>query len=196
MNCYKCGQNIPEYSLVCPNCGAEMSRNARMHRQAWNINMNMNFPPFGRPSMMWYNLLILFYLFMEAFISLSSGIQYILGYMPEFLKNLNEIMYYGQVMRGLKFIDIIYGVWLILVAVFAVVTRMKLAKFKKNAPLFVVLFFTLPTLVNCGYTIGLLVIIKAKAAAYFSLVYQIVIQAIFVYANYIYFKKRKTLFVN
>ncbi len=194
MNCYRCNQSIADYSLVCPNCGAEMSQRAKMHGQTGY--MNMNFAGFGRPSMMWYSILVLFYLFMEAFISVTSGIQYIAGFMPEMLKSTGGILYYVQLDKGLKFIDIIYGIWYIGMAVLAVVTRNKLAKYKKNAPLFVILFFTLPTAVNCIYTLPLMIITKTALSAYFPLVFQLGIQAGFVYANYIYFKKRKTLFVN
>ncbi len=194
MNCYRCNRNIPDYSLVCPNCGAEMSQRAKTGGQS--PFMNMNFPPFGTGSMAWYSILVTVYLFMEAFISAVSGIQYISGFIPEVMKNSEGIMYYCQINGTLKYIDVLYGLWYIGMAVFAVFTRTALAKYRKNAPLFVLLFFSVPTVINCLYSIPLMILVNTESASYFTLVFQVIIQMGFVYANYIYFKKRKTLFVN
>ncbi len=197
MICYKCSQNIPDYSLVCPNCGAEMSKKAQMgsHMGSFGTPFGM---PFSLPqSMMWYNLLIMFYLFIEAFYSVLSGIQNIIGILPAVLaESENLVTGFADINPSLRFVDIIYGFINIGFAVLAIIARNKLAKFKKDGPLFVILYFSVPTAINFIYTLVLFTCAGEGSAPYFTLVFQVIVQSAFVYANYIYFKKRKHLFIN
>ena len=193
MLCYKCSQNIPDYSLVCPNCGAEMSAKARTMHQMGNMGMPMGFPM----PMTWFRLLVGFYLFVEAFSFATSGIDAITGFMHAALPDAEGlILSFADISKKLKFIDIIYGIICIGFAVFAIVTRSKLAKFKKEAPVFVLLFFLIPPIVNAIYSIALMIMSKMPLMAYYSVVFQLAFQGAIVYANYVYFKKRKHLFKN
>ncbi len=193
MLCYKCQENIPDYSLVCPRCGAEMSVNARKKYEMGPMDV----PPVMPMPMTWFNLLVMFYLFLEAFSFVVSGVEAITGFMQYAMPDSEGIITsFADISGKYRIFDIIYGIMCLGFAAFAIVTRFKLSKFKKRAPLFVILYFSVPVIANFIYTVALLIVAKEPLLSYYTLVFQLIIQGAFVYANHIYFKKRKHLFEN
>ena len=197
MLCYKCNSQIPDYSLVCTKCGAEMSVKAR--QRACMGAESGTIPTILPQSMLWFTILVSFYLFFDAISSVFTAAEYMFG--P--FKFLSEtgveefIATFSDLNAGYKIIDIIYGGFFIIFAVMAVIVRNKLAKFKKKAPVYFLLYLIIPTAVSLIYTVALLIVSKTfDATQFLSIVMQTAIQGAIVYANYIYFKKRKHLFKN
>lgn len=198
MLCYKCNSQIPANSLVCAKCGAEMSVRAR---QKYETGGNYAGPiPSSIPQpMMWFTILVSFYLFFDAISSFFTGAEYIFG--P--FKFLTEtgvdefIATFSELGAKYKIADIIYGGFFIIFGVMAIIVRNKLAKFKKEAPFYLILYLIIPTIVSLIYTVAFLIVSKTfDASQFLSIVMQAAIQGAIVYANYIYFKKRKHLFKN
>lgn len=121
---------------ICSACGADFCANAAEAEARVY-------------SMRWFYFLIYFALFAAALSNLVSGIFYING-MLYFYPSGGEITaqevyrVYGSSLRTL---DIVFGIWQILLAVFAVVVRFRLARYKSGAP---ALFLTF-LVVNMGW---------------------------------------------
>lgn len=190
MLCYKCQREITQNSLVCPHCGAEMSVFARRR-----YTSGMSFSK-GAPNslpMNWFNFLIFFVLFADAVQSFISGLIYITGY--DFSKEFGQsILWFTYLGKGYEAVDKIYGLFFVVMAVFAIITRNKLKNYQKSAPKMYITYLILPVAINTLYMLFYLILSKAEAVYFASLVTEIIPQALYVYLNYIYFKKRKHLF--
>ncbi|MBR3932601.1 MAG: hypothetical protein IKJ68_01645 [Clostridia bacterium] len=199
MLCYKCQNNIPDYSLVCTKCGAELSAKARQKAEMGADFGQGTIPTVLPQPMMWFTILISFYLFFDAVSSLITAADYVFGPFEFFAyENMPEILRtFSQFDAKYKFIDIIYGAIFALFAVWAVVLRFQLAKFKKSAPLSLLLYFAVSRVMTIIYPTALIIVFdKITIDDCFSIVFQLAIGGAIVYANYIYFKKRKHLFKN
>ena len=194
MLCYKCSRNIPDNSLVCPSCGAEMSVFAR-NRQA----NGMEDSPFGALlPMNWYRFLIYFSLIASAITNLSNGILYITGqvYSIQSAGALDAYMIYNQYGKFLMLTDIIYGALTCLFAVFNLVTRSYLAKYKKKGPALLYTMYAFGAAISLAYPLVLQFVHGVSGAFNSLVVFELVIECLMLYANYIYFSKRKHMFVN
>lgn len=198
MLCHKCNSQIPDYSLICTKCGAEMSVKARQGGTMGVNNMG-SIPNVIPQPMLWFSILIKFYLFVEAISSFVTAADYIFGPFEFFAESGVEdlIITFSQLGSKYKIVDIIYGVMLALFGIMALIIRGKLAKFKKEAPLLLTLYLVIPTILGIAYAVAFLIITNGfDASQLMSLVMQAAVQGAIVYANHIYFKKRKHLFKN
>lgn len=154
-------------------------------------NMNSTRP---QPKMKWYNFLIYFSLFFSAVINLGSGIMQITGlnYNISGGDASTVYLYYGA---GLKIIDVLFGIFVIVLAVYAVYVRFRLAHFKKNGPMS---YYMLLAANAIGSTIYYIVvsfvtgIMMLDSSTITTLISSIVMLAL----NVVYFNKRIHLFVN
>ncbi len=169
--------------------------------------------------MKWFKFLIYFLLFFGALYTLCQGILLITGYIHyvndyqeiqeyiggfgEYLEEYNIGEYYVKMVYeiygdGLKALDVTAGVLYILVAPFGIYTRFRLAKYKVNGPLCVYIWYGANIVVSVFYYIASLVVIKPDQATegggmwLTSLCFALAV----VWSNYVYFNKRKSLFVN
>ena len=170
--CAHCGKEHCDEAVICTGCG-------------------MSFEP-AKPAkplpMKWDKFLIYFYIIAEAVINAILGISKVTG----------------LTIYPVTIPDVIYGILLIGLAVFGFVTRHRLAKFKKNGPATLYALYICETVVSLIYT--LLTSAFATAASdntVFMIGYavgeifgQLFSTALFVFLNYIYFKKRRELFCN
>ena len=211
--CPNCGTMCQDTATFCPNCGNSLVGNTTEQAGAAG-NYSGEYPtqqpvqqqqpmPQGYPvqqqpalPMKWYKFLIYFALFAGGILNFIQGINYITGDVYAAQSNLQvtaETVYsfYGN---GLKVVDILFGVLLMLLGVFQIFTRFQLARYKKKAPLYInivygamagieFLYFILTKCVGVDATLSTVI---AGGIAY-SIVFL---------CNYVYFKKRKHLFVN
>ena len=173
----------------------------------YNQQYQNNFQPQGIPfnntavpglGMGWFYFIIYAQLFINALSNLGQGISALLG---NHYDGSADLVY--SMLPSMKVIDTIMGIACILLAAGAIYARFRLAKYRKNGPLMyhcviganvifsiIYILSVYATLSNNFYSISLSDLLPAK------LIYSIVVSIILLIANFIYFGKRKHLFVN
>ena len=143
--------------------------------------------------MKWFKCIIYVQLFFNTLAMSIQGVQYITGTIYGETKDL-VYAFWGQTLRTC---DILFGVVNFVLAVAAIVVRMRLAKFKKDGPLCYLVFWGAQGLVSAVYTLATYAIIgEAVGTSIYTIIGVIVGTAVAVIVNYDYFNKRKELFVN
>ena len=151
-----------------------------------------NAPKLG---MKWYKFLIYFGLFVSAILNFISSLSYFTG--SVYFSASNGAISAADVYAAfgvLKVIDIAYGVYIVAIAVFALVLRSHLAGYSSKAPKMVTVFYALGAAVPLVYNLltGAIVGVSVVGDSFVS----IIISLIFLFANMRYFKRRAHLFVN
>lgn len=193
--CSKCGNQVNgEEQKFCSKCGAELQSNFVIQENVYD-NLNTTKQDF---SMKWYKFLIYFALFLGAFLNACMAICYLNGdiYSVQTNGRVMAEMVYGMYGNSLKVWDGFYGVLLICVAVFGIVTRHGLARYRANAPKCVYALYIAGGAASLIYNIGVLFITNATGVLNAAFWFSEVVTAIFVFANYKYFSKRAELFMN
>ena len=195
MKCYKCSSEIPENTIVCPLCGAEMSQRARSEFQFGGM---YSAPKTAYTPMRWFKFLIYFMLFADAITSIANAYGFITGSIYSIIsageyKAADAYAEYGTVLR---IADIAYAVCLVVFAFLAIFTRYRLAGFKKNAPIYLYVTYIFSVVVAFAYSVAENVITGFDYSVIAASLINLAPQLIFIYLNYVYFKKRKHLFAN
>lgn len=149
-------------------------------------------------SMKWFKFLIYFSLWAAMVVSMSNAVQFFTGARYNVGDVTSEMVYayYGD---GLITLDRFMGTVELFFAIFAVITRMKLANFKADGPMFLYILYASQIVENLILYWGESAIIgddfvTAEVVGY--ILGSNLAPAIVLCLNYIYFKKRKELFVN
>lgn len=182
--CSNCGTRFNDGDSFCQNCGAPESA-------AWSK------PETPIYSMKWYKFLIYFLLFFTAVIDITYGINYISGGIYELQSKFKVTAdgVYRTFGMGLKITDVIYGVALIGLGIFAILTRRDLKKFKSSGPKKLITLYVSSLVVNTLCTI-LACIIIGNGSVIVQNISDFIASAISIYINYTYFSRRASLFVN
>lgn len=177
---------------------------------------------FGRPAfapvlpMKWHIFLVYFGIWAVSFGSFSDGLLSLAGSLGNFTSGVfsaasaQQFLNDGELLStdafyalypAMKTLDAVYGALLIALGIFGVVTGFALLKMKKSAPWIFVAFCGCYFGIKMLYTVGMTFVIRGEgsrfgADAVLPLVTSALISAALVYANYVYYKKRKHLFVN
>ena len=142
--------------------------------------------------MNWYKFLIWVALWINAAVNIMSGIQYIRGG-----AQTEEMLAAFPV---LKTFDLFYGVLTVGMGVLALFTRFALANYKRNAPALTVGLFSYGFVISLGYNAAVL---SMTASSYepadliltgLSVGTSVIMNAVLIGCNYVYFKKRRRLF--
>lgn len=148
--------------------------------------------PYNGHPMGWYKFLIYFALFAGAFLNVCSSILYLTGNIYTTSDVDPRAVYY--LYPGLQVVDIIYGVLLLAVAAFMIVTRFQLSGMKKNGPKMVIALY----IINIAFAV-IYVIAISCITEYFvwdaTTIGQCVIPIVMAIVNKVYFDRRKDLFV-
>ncbi|MBE6602011.1 MAG: hypothetical protein E7637_05860 [Ruminococcaceae bacterium] len=146
----------------------------------------VNVSDFG---MKWYKFLIYFALFASALLNVISAILYFSG---NVYKNSGTVY---KVFPKLQMLDSLYGVALIVFAIFALVVRSALANYKGKAPKLLIRYYLISGLVSFIYLIAASVIVSDSRVSVGTSAFVIVLGSILgAVINAIYFKKRAVLF--
>ncbi|MBP3633197.1 MAG: hypothetical protein J6J43_01330 [Oscillospiraceae bacterium] len=148
--------------------------------------------------MKWYKFLIYFALFAGALISLSNALQYLTGsiYLSEGLTEADVDALY-DLHGGFKVLDMIYGLTCIGSAVLDLITRSRLRHFHRTAPAFVLAVPVYNVFCSSMYTILSCGIARLDVFEFLpQVIGSILGVAIYIWPSYIYFNKRRNLFVN
>ncbi|WP_072524397.1 zinc ribbon domain-containing protein [Clostridium sp. Marseille-P3244] len=206
MFCRYCGKEIPEGAKFCVGCGREVSA---QDNSGQNAQQPQNFqageqqswpnPPQIYP-MKWFKFIIYFQLFASAVLMAISAIVLITGAQYE---GAAELVY--LVCPPLKAVDVIYGIVCIAITVCAILIRQRLAHYVKGAPALYIGFTAVvmaSSLVYLFAAMGALSTVSSDAVftatgdIVGTVMGTLIGAAIFLPLNYVYFKKRRELFVN
>ncbi len=141
----------------------------------------------------WWKFLVYFALFLSAILNLTSGILIMCG------------MQYGEgasllyaVYRNMKALDIIYGLSMMALAGFAILTRQHLYRFKKDGPKMLLVLYGASLILTILYPLLASVIIRRSPAYAFTgkFLLQLCLSIVMIVVNKIYFDRRASLFVN
>ena len=212
MLCPNCGASLADGSRFCPYCDSKFDEPAKQDaspdREAYDQNLDLTpvsscssdapsdfhpDPMHDPRGMKWFKFIIYFQLFANAAANGYSALTALIGTQYQ---GKADFVYRG--FPALRAVDLAYCLVLLALAAFAVFTRMRLARFRRNAPLLyyilsiantldAVLYVLLVSLVS-GVPVGDMVSLNLTMAVAANLMMLVV--------NIIYFGKRKDLFVN
>lgn len=185
MYCNKCGAQLADEAVYCPNCGQPTGRpvDARPYGPT----------PFAPAlPMNWFKFLIYFSLFASAFFSLLNAAVMLAGL---FLPKISIGLYY-TVFPGLKPFYIVLSVLSVAQAAFAVYTRFQLSAYRKKAPLLLHIFFGVSSACGVISSLGTTLLTGGALQEISQMISSLIGGVVLIALNSIYFKKRAALFVN
>ena len=175
MFCKKCGTKLPENAAFCSVCGAPVEDAAPLPADPATLPRNPH-------PMKWHKFLIYFQLFAAALVSLY-----------------NAVVCFRMVFLGLgtfgpwNVIYAIAGVICVVLAVWAIYVRFRLAGFRRNGPKMYILFLA----INCVFQVlNLVIAFGGDITTTSSAVGSVVSSVLMLVLTNIYYKKRAELFVN
>jgi hypothetical protein len=144
--------------------------------------------------MAWHKFLVYFALWAGALMNLLLGIVCLTGSQYDY----PEIVY--RIIPDLKAPDMVYGVLLILLALFGVITAVNLLKLKKGAPKLLLFLYFAAAAACLIYTIWGAGVLSAYTDEVSSIIASaigsVIGSVVMIIINHIYYKKRSHLFVN
>ena len=192
MICEKCGAKLPDNTKFCTSCGAyfEPPKYREQHDALQYQDPYHGFP------MKWHKFLIYFGLWAAAVVNLYSAVKTLVG--SNYGADTSE--FYSQLPSIVRVLDIIYAVIVLGIAALQIVTVVRLIWLKRDAPKLLLRVY----IINCASSLIYTIIIYAVVSKGFgfmqffspSLVVNITISGIMIFANTTYYKKREALFVN
>ena len=189
MTCPNCGKLIPDNSSVCPECLRPIQNTSAPSPAPADPVLSE-----PAPSMKWYKFLIFFALWAGAILNVLSGISQLTGmtYAAVGVTARDVYAYYGE---GLHVLDIVMGVAMIGLAVFSIIVRFQLAGYKKQSPKMLLVLYGVSLVVSILYSIiaGAITHVNMVDSSTIS---SLVVSAVMIVVNYVYFKKRAHLFCN
>lgn len=208
--CDKCGATVEETEQSCPFCGYifEQPITQPSMKPQPTYEQPVNQPPYQAPvgqtvpdkyqgfPMKWYKFLVYFALWAGSLLNAVTGIRQVTGTSRENA----DILY--SLAPSLKTCDIIFGILMILVAVLGVLTAIKLLQLSAMGPKLLMLLYIANAAISLIEMIVLVSIVKGNSklemdsSVLTSVIVSIVVSGIMVAINWIYFKKRESIFVN
>ena len=179
--CRNCGAEMSEFDRLCPHCGADNEEPETEIREEPRPD------PAAYP-MRWHKFLMVV-MIIGAVLNAISGIRVASG-------SVNG-EYYGE-FPGLQGCDRFCGFATIILAVFQLYTRNSLNAFRKEGPALITILYAAGLAINVIYMLMASAAIPGSIGELFDLsnVSPLLLSLVMLTANYIYYKKRKALFVN
>lgn len=184
-HCERCGMAVEANTPFCINCGSAVSPETQSYRAT-------QIPTYETP-MKWFKFVIYVQLFVAFVVNAFMGVINIMGGQSKYV--------YSNV-PSMKTLDGIYGVILIALAVYAIVVRFRLSKFRANGPRLYYAYLIAEYVLPIVYTVATIVIIKNSPVVqyfqpnYISVLSNLIMGIIMLTANFLYFSKRDYLFIN
>lgn len=187
MYCNRCGAEVTPGAAFCSECGAPMVQEGGLQQ-----NQTEQATPFP---MKWHKALIYCFLFLGAAISAINAIMVFSGSHYQGYAD----MVYG-LMPKLKTVDTIMGILCLGGIAVALITRQKLAGFKRGAPNWVTLVYVYNGVLALFYPIAANAVVDIPGLLEESFSPSTIISfvgiIVAVVCNRIYYNKRASLFVN
>lgn len=206
MYCSKCGAPLPDGSNFCTRCGAAVPT-ATGTAPTESPRAESYVPKISRPTenpyaayrpevpqepafpMKWFKFTIYFQLFANAVLNFFNAMSSFMGLSYGLEADAVYFVY-----PGLHTLDMLTGVLYLVLVIFAFITRFQLAKFKKHAPVMLYIFLALNLVLLIFYLVSASIITGINLINP-SNVSNAVVLLILIVCDYIYFNKRKELFV-
>jgi len=142
--------------------------------------------------MRWYKFLIYFFLWISAAVNIMSAYFYVTGG-----AQTEEVLAQFPI---LKTIDLFYGILTLGMGVLALFTRFALANYKRNAPKLIVGLYCYGFAISAVYNVAVLSLTSAIYEPVdfiimgMSVGTSVIMNAVLIGCNYVYFKKRRRVF--
>ncbi len=193
------GQNAYQQNAYQQNA---YQQNIRPGGYGQNLNQqnsyhqNMQYTNYGNQQlgMNWFKFIIYFQLFVTAITGVVNGFRIMTGLHYGLDSVEVEIVYLFY--SGLKTLDIVTGIMLILIGIFAIFTRFMLAGYKKSGPPMYLGLQIANILISIVYIIAFYSILDSIEDINSSTFVSLIVSIVLLIINVIYFNKRKHLFVN
>ena len=152
--------------------------------------------------MKWYRFLIYFSLFAGAALCFINALRIFTGTYYISVESGNYTASLYEQYAGLFIVDMIYGVCLLLQAAFMVYTRFALAAYRRHAPMCLLFTYVVQFTVYAAYAVANIWIVQSTVSE--AVLYQqillifmeLLVSALLIFLNRIYFEKRKHLFIH
>ena len=218
MFCHNCGTQLDDGVAFCHNCGTAIQKppaaqpapqqpvyqqtapQQPVYQQSVPVQPVYQQPVYQQPvifmeapPMKWFKFLIYFYLWAEAVLNIIGGIGILTG---ASYQGQADLVY--TLIDGLKGFDIFIGLYSIALAGFGIFVRFRLAGYKKNGPLMIMIQYIAVAALALIYIIGMNAIVPSYIMEFVdltSMYSNLVLSIVFVIVNHIYFKKRAHMFV-
>ena len=202
MFCRFCGKEIPEGGRFCPGCGKEADTAAvfQAGASAEGMPAEVRINPAKNYHMAWFKFIIYFQLFANAVVMVYNVVAGIFG-----LAYGDDAGFVYAVCPMLKAVDVIYGIICLAFVVTAILIRQRLAHYKKNAPVLYLGYVGVVMASGLIYNFAVLAALGTVSASAMeagssniigTVLGTVIGAAVYFPLNYIYFKKRKELFIN
>lgn len=203
MQCARCGSGMAASSQYCAVCGARSGEVGANGAAAWRGNTGEHtlFPPSQAPwgavgvaplPMRWFKFVIYFQLFAGAAMGILNAVLYLTGLL---YGDMAQDIY--AVFGMLHFLNVIMGIASIVVAVLYIVARQMLTKFKRSALVWLVVALASSAAINLLYVFAFMGITGASASDLMRDFAPGIVGPIgLIIGNVLYFKKRKSMFIN
>lgn len=146
------------------------------------------------PPLRWFWLLVNFTLFASALMHFANGISAITG-----AHHKVDTQQLYSLYPAFRTLDIGCGIFLILLSVFIIYTRYRLAHFRRRAPLLLALTYLSVCLHDLVYIAAALIILPHPSEAeldLFTFGFGAAVGVTMLIIDHVYFKKREYMFIN
>ncbi len=190
MFCRYCGAEISENAKFCVSCGSPVEAQPV---QATYVGDDGLVQP--APKMKWFKFVINFSLWAGAILNFLNGIMTMTGMQYE-AAEIGPAEEVYELFDGLKTVDVLYGALMIVLAVYMIITRFRLAGYYKNGPAMFISTYAIALVINIVYMFSAMSVLDAgiNDISTSDLWVNMVMQLVMIVLNIIYFKKRKHLF--
>lgn len=205
--CTNCGSMIEDTVKFCPNCGTAVDQ---PNEQPVNQQPVYQQPVYRQPvaadkykgfKMKWYKFLVYFLLWFGAFINIISGFYTITGKQYDISagqEGTADTVY--QIFPAMRIGDIVCGVLILCVALLGILAAVNLLQLKSIGPKLVVAVYAAGltvTLINIIFSLTLTNgTLKLGDVLTPTVIGSIAGATLMLVLNWVYFKKRESVFVN
>ena len=193
MICPKCTAKIPDGEHICKNCQTDVYT----HHVKIEKERNTAVP------MAWFNFLIYFALFANAALNTSMASYYATGFIHTGSNGWDYAEEVYSKYAAMQTIDVVMAVLCVVLAVFCIFVRFRLARFKKDGPILLMVMYIFSTVINTFYLIFVSSIGVASTSEngvsmtnMSGILITLGTSIALCIANYIYFNNRKEMFKN
>lgn len=219
MFCRQCGGEILEGAAFCGSCGklvqTEPAQDAPMQFESSyytppalqsdaQVHSDSNLPDGGNTitpqyPMKWYNFLVCFSLIAGGILNCLSSLSYFTGsiYTSQLGLDMYAVERLYSLYPALQVIDVLYGVFAIVVGVLQFIARSKLKGFEEDGPK---TLYAVYGAIIVGSIVYKLLVCMTLGVAFSSvlgdIIGSVIAPGVLLWCNVVYFNKRAYLFIN